>query len=350
MIPTTAPNNSIEDLKKQVQQANLPPDLAEYLLKRLERVQFWTKSSGFQAEFDKELGYINFVSCLPYSRSSQDILDLERAASILDRNHYGLKSVKSRILEYLAVLILNTKANQKFHAPILAFVGLVGSGKTSLAASVAESLGRKFIRIPLGGLGSVEQLRGQSRMSSADAEPGSVIKAIAKASANNPVILLDEIDRVALENKADLMGVLVELLDPEQNFAFTDHYIDYPFDLSNVLFIVTANNTTNVATAVLDRLEIVEMPAYSDEEKIIIGKQYILPKVIKEAGLSSNVVTVDEAVWPQVVRPLGFDAGVRSLQRTIQQLIRRIAKEVVEGNPGPFKLDSQNMTKYIQSG
>jgi ATP-dependent Lon protease len=173
------------------------------------------------------------------------------------------------------------------------------------------------------------------------------MKMIQKSGVNNPVILLDEIDRVALEARNDIMGVLVELLDPEQNNAFVDRYIDYPFDLSKALFIATANNTSNLATAVLDRMEIIEMPAYSDEEKQVIAKNYLLPKSLKESGLAPDTVIIDDSLWPQIVRPLGFDAGIRSLQRNVMTLTRKIARQVVEGNSGPYKIDSSNFKEYL---
>lgn len=336
----------IDKLHKKIQQINLPSDLAQNLAVQLERLEKVIQSSGYKIEFDKELEYIDFVSSLPFSRSSQDILDIKRAEEVLNKNHYGLKAAKDRILEYLSVLILHSRQGQKLKAPALAFVGLVGSGKTSLAYSIAESLGREIIRIPFGGLGSVAELRGQSRVKP-DAEPGRLIKSLVDLKVDNPVILLDEIDRVAAESRSDIMGVLVELLDPEQNWAFLDRYTDYPFDLSKALFIATANNTANIATAVLDRLEIVEMPGYSDEEKIIIAKKYILPKTIKSAGIAEGIVAIDETLWPQIVRPLGFDAGIRSLQRTIEGIIRKIARSVVEGKPGPYHLTAENVGGYL---
>lgn len=335
-----------QKLKNLLNQGSLPGDLAEKLKADLLRLEKVIGSSGYKPEYDRDLKYIEFVSGLPFGKAGQDILDLRRAAEILDRNHYGLKVVKDRILEYLSVLILNYRQGQKLKSPVLAFVGLVGSGKTSLAYSIAESLGRQIIRIPLGGLGSVKELRGQSRVST-EAEPGRVMKSIRDLGVNNPVILLDEIDRVAAESRADVMGVLVELLDLEQNWAFTDNFVDYPFDLSQALFIVTANNTGNIATAVLDRLEIIEMPGYSDEEKIIIGKNYILPKTLKVTGLPPTMVVIDDTLWPQIVRPLGYDGGIRSLQRNIEGLVRKVARSVVEGNAGPYHVTSANIGQYL---
>lgn len=336
----------IPKLRTALSQSQLPADLVAKLTEQLNRVERAIQSTGFRLEFDRELEYINFVVSLPFSSSSDDILDLKRAAQILESRHFGLQPVKQRILEYLAVLILNSKQGKSLKSSILAFVGLVGSGKTSLAYSIAESLGRKIIRIPFGGLGSVRELRGESRLKS-EAEPGRLLKSIAAAGVNNPVILLDEIDRVAEEGKADVMGVLVELLDPEQNWNFTDHYVDYPFDLSKALFIATANNTGNIATAVMDRLEVIEMPSYTDQEKIMIGKNYLLPRALEEVGLTPQILQVDDTLWPQIVRPLGFDGGIRSLQRHIQGIVRKVAKQVVEGHNGPYHLTSVNINQYL---
>jgi len=332
---------TIEELKGKVSRANLPPEISEKILNLL-------RFPGTVAELASLTSYIDFISGLPFSKHSEDILDIQRAKEILDKNHYGLQVVKNRILEYLSVLTLHKKkgGNTPFHAPILIFIGLVGTGKTSLALSIAECLGRPMLRIPFGGLGDPATLRGQSRMKG-EAEAGMIIKAIKQAKVSNPVILLDEIDRVASEYRVDIMGVLVELLDPAQNQAFTDHYVDFPYDLSQVLFIATANNTGNIATAVMDRLEPIQMPSYSDEEKLVIGKNYLLPKSLDEAGIDRNLIQIDEAIWPNLIRPLGFDAGIRSLQRTLQGVSRKIARKIVEGNPGPFKITAENLGEYL---
>ncbi|MDO8577045.1 MAG: AAA family ATPase [Candidatus Daviesbacteria bacterium] len=332
---------TVEELKIKITQANLPKEIEEKLLNLL---QF----SGSSADLASLINYINFVIALPFNKYSQDILDINRTKQILDKNHFGLQSVKDRILEYLSVLILHKTSGQEndFHAPILAFIGLVGTGKTSLAYSIAESLGRSLVRIPFGGLGDPASLRGTSRIRP-DAEPGQIIKAIKAAKVSNPVILLDEIDRVAVEHKVDIMGVLVELLDPAQNQAFVDHFLDFPYDLSQVLFIATANNTGNIATAVLDRLEPIMMPSYSDGEKLMIGKNYLLPKAMAEAGLRKDVLSIDEATWPLILRPLGFDSGIRSLSRSLQAICRKVARKKVEGEAGPFKISQENLGEYL---
>lgn len=328
-------------LRQKITQPALPANIQERLLNT---IHFLPEG----VELERLINYIYFITALPFNKLNHDILDIQRAKQILDQNHYGLQIVKDRILEYLAVLILNAQGSQisVSHAPILAFIGLVGTGKTSIAYSIAEALGRPIIRIPFGGLGEAGQLRGQSRIRP-DAEPGQIMKAISAAGVSNPVILLDEIDRVAEEGLVDIMGVLVELLDPQQNHAFVDHYLDFPYNLSQVLFIATANNTTNIATAVMDRLEPIQMPAYTDEEKIIIGKKFLLEKAMKDSGISAGKIMIDDDVWPLIIRPLGFDAGIRSLARTLQGLCRKIARQVVEGNAGPFKITAQNVVEYL---
>lgn len=338
-----AARNTIEELKIKITQANLPAEVSEKLLNLL-------KFPGTSSELAGLIAYIDFVISLPFQKYAQDILDIERARQILDKNHYGLQSVKDRILEYLSVLILHKQKglSNSFHAPILVFIGLVGTGKTSLAYSIAEALGRPLMRIPFGGLGDPASLRGQSRLK-LDAEPGQIIKAIKSAKVSNPVILLDEIDRVAGEYRIDIMGVLVELLDPAQNQAFLDYYLDFAFDLSQVLFIATANNTGNIATAVLDRLEPIQMPSYSDDEKATIGKNYLLPKALQEAGVENDLLQIDETTWPQIIRPLGYDGGIRSLSRNLQTICRKVARKVVEGEGGPFKIGVENLGEYLQN-
>ncbi|MGB9637671.1 MAG: AAA family ATPase, partial [Microgenomates group bacterium] len=217
-----------------------------------------------------------------------------------------------------------------------------------LAYSIAQALGRKFSRIPFGGLGDPVFLRGRSKMLS-ESEPGQIIKALRYAGTRNPVILLDEIDRVAEETRSTIMGVLVELLDPQQNDKFVDYYIDYPFDLSEVLFVATANNTANISTAVLDRLEPMQMPSYSDEEKITIGKNYLLPRTMKAMGLTGGDLEISPSIWPKIVRPLGFDAGVRTLERNISTICRKVAKMVVEGNRGRIVVNENNLKEFLQS-
>lgn len=335
-------------LEEKLEKATLPEDLRQKAAIQIEHLLRLAKSQGYSQEYDHVARYIDWIVSLPWNTRTQDNFSLDSAKKILDANHHGLENIKERILELISVYQLNTNENKKTKAPSIFLLGLVGTGKTTMAYSIAQALGRKFGRIPMGGLGDALQLRGRSR-SYPDAEPGQVIKTLKRVQTRNPVILLDEIDRVTEESRSDIMGVLVELLDPEQNSAFLDHYIDYPFDLSDVLFISTANNTANISTAVLDRVEIIEMPSYSDEQKIIIGKNYVLPKTIQACGLAPDDIAIDESVWASVVRPLGFDAGMRTLERTINSICRKVAKLKVEGKVQKVKITPENLKEYVSA-
>lgn len=336
--------HSMQKLQEKVSQTALPSDLKQDILERIERVH-----TQYTPEYDSLVTYITWITQLPWENVNQDTLDLQKAKEILNKNHYGLVHVKDRILEYLSALILNIRngtIDQALRAPILCLVGLAGTGKTTLASSIAESLGRKFERIPFGGMGDARALRGQSR-TFPDAEPGLIIKKLVSSQTKNAVFLLDELDRISESGRSDVMGVLVELLDPEQNRAFLDHYINYPFDLSNVLFVATSNNTTNISTAVLDRLEIVQMPSYSDEEKLAIGKNYLFPKIMQQTGLLGYQLTIDDSVWPLIIRPLGYDSGTRSLERTIEGICRKTARQIVEGKVQSLSINSNNIKEFL---
>jgi len=349
-----AASDQLRRLGEKVEKAVLPDELKQNLIERVQRLALLRASSGFLSsnyivEYESASTYITWVTNLPWDKRTTDILDITKAKVFLDKNHYGLDSVKNRILEYLAAIILNLQNKDSDHvirAPILCLVGLAGTGKTTLAASIAEALGRRFERIPFGGMGSAEVLRGQSR-AFPDAEPGAVIKKLVHATSKNCVILLDELDRVSDAARADIMGVLIELLDPEQNRAFTDHFIDYPFDLSQVLFVATSNNTSNIATAVLDRLEVIQMPSYSDQEKIMIASKYLFPKVRKQTGLSEQQLVIDDNVWPNIIRPLGFDSGIRSLERTIGGICRKVARYIVEGKTPGVRITNENVKEFL---
>lgn len=341
--------DQLEKLKKKVARVKLPPDLTEKVNEEINRLQLAQKTGWFWQGMQQLWHWVDWITALPWQKRTKDILDLNYAKEVLDRNHYGLNQIKERILEYMATLILQEqREGQLKYAPVLCFVGLVGTGKTTMAKSIAEALGRKFIRIPFGGLGDAIYLRGQSRLHP-EAEPGQLIKKLAQAKAKNPIILLDEIDRVADEALNTIMGVLVELLDPEQNNHFVDHFIDYPFNLSEAIFIATANNTRRIATAVLDRLEVIQMPSYTDEEKIVIGRDYLLPRAMEEAGLKSGELVISDSCWPKIVRPLGYDAGVRALKRTIESICRKVAKMIVEGKVKQVKIEPENIKKFLPS-
>lgn len=333
----------------------MPPELHEKAASMLNRLALSFKYGGHLSGFDQVANYFDWITNLPWMVRSKDTIDMTQAKSILDKHHYGLPEIKERIIEYLSVMKLNIEqaaldtSGNSLHlmrAPVLFFVGLAGTGKTTIAISIAEAMGRSFVRIPFGGMGSALDLRGESRVH-ADAEVGLVIKAMRRAKTKNPVILLDELDRVAEHARSDIMGVLLELLDPGQNSAFVDHYIDFPIDLSEVLFVATANNTGNISTAVMDRLEPIQMPSYTDEEKIIIAKTYVFPKISKNAGLTEAHLQVDEDVWPLVIRPLGFDSGIRTLERTVNGMCRKVARMIVNGQAKSVHVTSQNVKQFL---
>ena len=336
-------SDEIKQLEDKLVSTQLPPELLEKAKTMVSRLDKIAKMGGnFVVEFDNASRYIDWITCLPWVNKSQDTLDINNAQQVLNKNHYGLKPVKDKILEYLAILKLNSKSR----APILALVGLVGTGKTTLAYSIADAMGRKFERVPFGGIGDALYLRGQSR-AYPDAEPGAIIKALRRCGTKNPVILLDEIDRVDESARSTIMGVLVELLDPGQNNRYTDHFIDFPFDLSEVLFIATANNTTHISTAVLDRLEPIQMPSYSDEEKITIGRDFVLPKTLLDANLKPETVVIGETIWPKIVRPLGFDGGIRTLERNINNIVRKTAMQIVSGKAQKIEITDQNLQEFL---
>lgn len=340
----------LQELQKKVASHNLPEELKRKALDMLKRVRRMVNTGVYSQEYDRISHYIDWITSLPWSKYSEDKIDIINAQNVLNSTHHGMKEPKNRILEYLATLKLKSDqgSDVKIPAPALFLVGLVGTGKTTFAYAIAQTMGRSFARIPFGGLGSARDLRGRSRLFP-EAEPGALVKAIKNSGHNNPVILLDEIDRVSTDQRADIMGVLVEILDPTQNNRFLDHYIDHPIDLSQVLFIATANNTANIATAVLDRLEVIQMPSYTDEEKIEIGKNFLFPTALKESGLKQEQVKIEESIWSQIVRPLGFDAGIRTLERTIEGIARKVALQIVEGKTQSITINQDNYKEYIKT-
>jgi len=340
--------SEIEKLKSLLQSADLPANLHDKAEQQIERINLTLKHGGNLSQLDITAKYIDWIINIPWNKKTDDILDINHAKQIFEQNHFGLEKIKQRIIEFISVLILQKQqiSKEDFHAPNLFFVGLAGTGKTTFAKSVSEALGRKFIRIPFGGLSSALDLRGQSK-TSPEAEPGMIIRAIRRAEALNPVILLDELDRITPESRAAIMGVLIELLDPGQNNNFTDYFIDYPINLSQVLFIATANNTNDISTAVMDRLEVIQMPSYTDEEKITIAKNYVFPRYVKEVGLTPENIKIEDSVWLKITRPLGFDSGIRSLERTIEGIARRVAYKIVKGEGTSFVINETNLREYL---
>ncbi len=350
-MTTDLPNTkeAIKKLVDKVSAVKIPENLGLKLQELFAQLEINSQNEEtFWQNYQTISKYINWIVAIPWFKETKDILDLRFAKEKLDEEHYGLESIKERLLEYISVLALQKDRNpdDSVHAPVLLFVGLVGTGKTTIATSIANVLGRELIRIPFGGLGDAHYLRGYSQ-TRPDAEPGQIVKGLVNCKNRNPVILLDEIDRVADDALNTIMGVLVEILDPEQNHHFVDHYLDYPIDLSQAIFCATCNNTSRIATAVMDRLEVIQMPSYTDEEKTVIARDYLLPKALKSTGLTSSDLQVGNDIWPQIVRPLGFDAGVRTLQRNIEGMCRKVAKVILEGKIKQVLVDESNVKTFL---
>ncbi|MFA7627798.1 MAG: AAA family ATPase [Candidatus Dojkabacteria bacterium] len=377
----------VQELETKLSAAGLPERLKEEAMSSVSRLKRMFKLGGYSAEFETVSKYIDWITRIPWGVVSEDNFDIHRARKIMDESHHGMDTIKDLILDYIATMQLQSSGgverlrkdiipsqvqyqnnspqgmpnkpmgqevqmgvlrSSSANAPVFLFLGLQGVGKTSIAKSIAQSMGRKFSRISLGAIGDVRTLRGAPRYSS-DAEPGQVIKSLVRCGTMNPVILLDEIEK-ASGNKgllSDIMAVLLEILDPEQNSTFVDHYIDHPVDLSNVFFICTANNLGGLSAALLDRVEVIRFTSYSDQEKEVIGKEYILPRVLKNLNISPEYIKIEEEVWPLIIRPVGFDAGIRQLERNITTIVRSAARMIVEGKPLPIVINSSNLTDYV---
>lgn len=344
----------VKELESKIVQANLPIGLRENAMKSIQRLYRSAKFGSYSGEFPSVEKYVDWITRIPFGQTTEDNLDIKNAKAIMDSSHYGMDTIKNLILDYLAIMQLQKERRvekergQSANAPVMLFLGLQGVGKTSIARSIAEAMGRKFIRISLGAIGDVRTLRGSPR-TSIDAEPGQIVKALVNTGSMNPLILLDELDKASgnagLLN--DVMAALLEILDPEQNVNFVDHYVDYPIDISNVFFICTANNLGGISTALLDRMEVIRFTSYSDEEKITIAKQYLLPRVLKNIGLNDKFIIVDDTVWPILVRPVGFDAGLRQLERNIATMIRNATRKIVEGAQIPIQITPENIKEFV---
>lgn len=353
----------LNNLVMMARSKKIPEELLFKVQRQIASLNRQFGSDGYSNAYDQAERYIDWVINMPWDIRSEDNLDVDHVRDVLDSTHYGLESIKTRILEYVAILKLQKAAREDRERqgilkeelrkggqamPVLFFVGLPGIGKTSIAYTIAESMGREFIRVPMGGMGSALQLRGEARVTP-EAEPGQVIKGLRRAQTKNPVMLLDEIDRTAEGARAQIMGVLLELLDPEQNFAFADYYMDYPFNLSEVLFLGSANNTHGISNAVLDRMELIKMPGYNDDEKIFIARDYLLPKQLRLTGMPVDAITFEEDVWPAITRPLGYDAGIRTMERTINSVVRKAALRMVQGRGDKFTITLDNVKEFLPS-
>lgn len=341
----------LKTLTNKIKKAEgMPSDLSDRLQQMVQRLDRMANLGHYATEYDMLARYIDITTSVPWIKETEDILDLNFTKQTLDKNHYGMEYVKERIIEYMSTLILLKQRGKDAlkRSPILLLVGLQGVGKTTLAFSIAEALGRKFVRIAMGGIGSTLELRGRSK-AFPESEPGLIIKSLISVGVKNPVILLDEIEKSSGEQalQSDIMAVLLEILDPSQNSAFRDHYIDFPFDLSNVMFVCSANNLGTLSTALLDRMEIIKMPSYTDNEKIVIARDYVMPKVLENSGLTSDDLEIDPNLWPGIIRPFGYDSGIRSITRTLESICRKATREIVEGQSKKIVITADNLKKYL---
>jgi ATP-dependent Lon protease len=331
--------SDVSELKKRMEEANLPQEVKKTVEKELDRLSRMHPAS---AEYTVSRTYIEWLIELPWNVSTEDNLDIETVEKKLNDDHYDLEKVKKRILEYLAV----RKLKNDMRGPILCFVGPPGVGKTSLGKSIAEALGRKFYRMSLGGVRDEAEIRGHRR-TYIGALPGRIIQGIRRAGSNNPVFMLDEIDKIGMDFRGDPASALLEVLDPEQNHAFSDHYLEVPFDLSKVMFIATANMIDPIPAALKDRMEIIEIPSYTEHDKIQIAFNFLVPKQIKEHGLNENHIEFTEEAIHKIINDYTKEAGVRNLEREIAAVCRNVAKEVASGHLGKQVVTAEKVTEIL---
>jgi ATP-dependent Lon protease len=326
-------------LRERIEAAGLPEDAHAQAVRELERLE---QTPAAAAEHSVIRSYLEWLAELPWSRASQDVLSVEQARRVLDEDHWGLEKVKERIVEYIAVLSLK----KNLRGPILCFVGPPGTGKTSLGRSIARALGRGFERISLGGVRDEAEIRGHRR-TYVGALPGRVIQSLRRVGTRNPVFMLDEIDKVGADWRGDPSSALLEVLDPEQNNSFSDHYLEVPFDLSQVLFIATANVLDPVPAALRDRLEVIELPGYTEEDKLEIARRYLLPRQLDANGLAGAALSIPDETLLALIRSYTHEAGVRNLEREIGGVCRKVALRVASGETGPFRVDPEQLADLL---
>lgn len=329
----------IDNYKERLEEIDMPDEVKERTLKEIDRL---FKISPNSAEAGVIRNYIEWILELPWDEETKDRVDIKKSREILDEDHYGLEDVKERILEYLAI----RKLAKTMKGPILCLVGPPGVGKTSIARSIARSLNRKFVRMSLGGVRDEAEIRGHRR-TYVGAIPGRIISSMRKVGSKNPVFLFDEIDKLSSDFRGDPASALLEVLDPEQNNTFTDHYLEVPFDLSKIMFITTANTTNTIPRPLLDRMEIIRISGYTEEEKFEISKRYLLPKQMKEHGLKKNNLKISENTLKEIISSYTRESGVRNLERNVANICRKSAKRIVEHNVKTVRINSSTLHKYL---
>ncbi|MCX5886008.1 MAG: endopeptidase La [Proteobacteria bacterium] len=329
----------IADFSEKIKAANMPPEVEKEARKQLNRLEQMHPDA---AEASIVRTYLECVVELPWSKGTKDNLDIKKAKEVLDEDHYDLQKVKERILDYLSV----RKLKKKMKGPILCFVGPPGVGKTSLGKSIARALGRNYIRISLGGIRDEAEIRGHRR-TYIGALPGRIVQGIKQAGSNNPVFMMDEIDKVGADFRGDPSAALLEALDPEQNYAFSDHYLNLPFDLSNVMFITTANLVDPILPALKDRMEIIELSGYTDEEKLRITRQFLIRRQMEENGITPEHLEISDEAIMAIIAQYTREAGLRNLEREIANLCRKAARAIAEGKTGKTHVTRNNLYKFL---
>ncbi len=336
---TDSRSEEMLEIRKAIEHAKMPKNIEKEALKQLGRLEQMHPDS---AESGMLRTFLDWMVEIPWSKTTRDSLDIKKAQVILDEDHHGLEKIKERILEFLAV----RKLRKKMKGPILCFVGPPGVGKTSLGKSIARAMGRKFVRMSLGGMRDEAEIRGHRR-TYVGALPGRIIQGLKQAGTNNPVFMLDELDKLGSDFRGDPSSALLEVLDPEQNHMFSDHYINLPFNLSNVMFIATANQVDTIPSPLLDRMEVINLSGYTEEEKLEIAKRYLVPRQTRDNGISSRHITFTDEAIRALISNYTREAGLRNLEREIGSICRKIARQVAEGERRRFMINAANVSKYL---